>query len=209
MLIPDVGWWLLEAHSDWIWKPGPLLLAWYEKGEQRVVLFKCTKTQEIPCAQVDVRENWWLLWNSTPQVDRGHHCLVLWPLRSCQRPAVTSKHCGVFSTDVVLRLESARQHTACVRDTYGHSFHLCLSSSICACSFSDCCIFGPPKEAPGETASWSNEEVRFQCMNGCTYSQGFPLPVKNRGVIRVLENMQSMKCAVCWIMTKLYWTCLH
>jgi hypothetical protein len=50
MLILDVSWWLLEAHSDWIWKPAPLLSAWYENGEQRVVLFERTKTQAIPCA---------------------------------------------------------------------------------------------------------------------------------------------------------------
>ena len=50
VLIPDVRWWLHEAYSDLICKPGPLLSAWNEKGEQRVVPFKRTKTQEIPRA---------------------------------------------------------------------------------------------------------------------------------------------------------------
>ena len=50
MLIEDVRWWLLEAHRDLICKPGPLLSAWNEKGEQRVVPCKRTKTQEIPRA---------------------------------------------------------------------------------------------------------------------------------------------------------------
>jgi hypothetical protein len=50
MLTPDVRWWLQGAHSDLICKLGPLLSAWNEKGEQRLVLFKRTKTQEIPCA---------------------------------------------------------------------------------------------------------------------------------------------------------------
>jgi len=48
VLIPDVRWWLQEACSDLICKLGSLLSAWNEKGEQGVVPFKHTKTQEIP-----------------------------------------------------------------------------------------------------------------------------------------------------------------
>jgi hypothetical protein len=116
------------------------------------------------------------------QGDHGHQCLVLWPLRSRQRPVVTSEHCEVLSSSVVLQHESARPYTACVIDNYGCSFYLCPSSSICACYFHNCYIFGLPKETLGGTASLSNEEVRFQCMNGCTYSRGFFPPLRNPGV---------------------------
>jgi len=179
VLIPDVRWWLQEACSDLICKLGPLPSAWNEKGEQGVVPFKHTKTQEIPNAGCA-----WEVTTSSEQYMPKRTMVT--SILFCDHLGAVTDHlshqniveCSVqvlwYSMKVLGQIMPLWETVMDIHFIYVP--HLPYVPVLFVTIF-----LGHPRRLWVErlldpVKKW------FQCMNGYTYSQGFFPPLRNPGV---------------------------